>query len=494
MSDEPQVTLRSPAELADALPYLLGFYPDDSIVLVALHGPRGRFGGRVRLGIPADRTQWPYICDQLASCLITAGEQRGRRPDGVIVYLCREPREGETGRDVMERLRPLAQRLRTACGSLDVPVLEALCISRGRYWSYCCPDFRCCPVEGSALVMPGTSVMAAAAAFAGVQVGGSLREMEARLTAHSGPRAGGQEKALDATALALIPRMLRTQDQMDVRKETLDLAARLVHRFREDPPTGSRRARDACDDALLADGEAAQLILGLQDRAARDQAATRWMEGADAEPALRLWRALSRRCVNGYTEHAVAPLALAGWAAWSTDDEPAARVALGRALSIDPEYLFAQLLHHALNEGLDPELLRRCLREADQDRPDAPSTEPVTGSVPPPTGSLTLSTDSPLPTTESVAPPAGALRPKLPRRNARASESAGPGRQARAGRPTTGRPTTDRPGGPRARTRPDNRPGTRTRTRPRTGAGSDSPPGTGRTGRRISPDDDRSRQ
>ena len=34
---EHQVTLRTPAELADALPYLLGYRPEDSIVLVALH-------------------------------------------------------------------------------------------------------------------------------------------------------------------------------------------------------------------------------------------------------------------------------------------------------------------------------------------------------------------------------------------------------------------------------------------------------------------------
>lgn len=54
----------------------------------------------------------------------------------------------------MERLRPLAQRLRTACGALDVPVLEALCISDGRYWSYCCPDPRCCPAEGNSLSSP----------------------------------------------------------------------------------------------------------------------------------------------------------------------------------------------------------------------------------------------------------------------------------------------------------------------------------------------------
>lgn len=56
--NEHQVTLRTPAELADALPYLLGYRPEDSIVLVALHDRdgRGRFGGRARLGIPGTRT------------------------------------------------------------------------------------------------------------------------------------------------------------------------------------------------------------------------------------------------------------------------------------------------------------------------------------------------------------------------------------------------------------------------------------------------------
>ncbi len=179
---EPRITLRGPAELADALPYLLGFHPTDSIVLVALHGGSGRFGGRVRVGLPASPQEWPDIADQLADCLVTGSERRGPRPDGIVVFLCQDPAADGTGRQVMERLRPLAQRLRTACGGLDVPVREALCISDGRYWSYCCPDTRCCPAEGSVLALPGTSVMAAAATYAGIQVRGSLREMEERLT------------------------------------------------------------------------------------------------------------------------------------------------------------------------------------------------------------------------------------------------------------------------------------------------------------------------
>ncbi|MEU9121669.1 DUF4192 domain-containing protein [Streptomyces sp. NPDC048506] len=359
---EAQVTLRGPAELADALPYVLGFYPDDSIVMVALHGERGRFGGRVRLGIPTDTGQWPDVADQLADCLISAGREGAARPSAIIVYLCQEPAAGESGKDVKDRLRPLAQRLRTACGALDVPVLEALCLSNGRFWSYCCPDFRCCPADGTPMVMPGTSVMAAAAAYAGMHVRGSLKEMEARLRPRTGPRAADQARALDAAAAALVPRMLCREGAPVVRRETLDRAAAMIHRFRQDTPSGSNRARDACDDALITDAEAAGLILGLQDRLTRDRAAE-WMDGPSAAPALRLWRALARRCAGSYAEHAVAPLTLAGWVCWSTEDAPSARVALGCALALDPEYTFAQLLHRAINDGLDPEPLRRCLRE-----------------------------------------------------------------------------------------------------------------------------------
>ncbi|MFK8905521.1 DUF4192 domain-containing protein [Streptomyces sp. YS-3] len=370
--DDPQLTLRNPAELADALPYLMGFHPTDSIVMVALHGRRGRFGGRLRLGIPRAPGEWPHVAAQLAECLVAGSERRGPRPDGIIVFLCQDPDPAgdTTAGHVMERLRPLAQLLRTACGALDVPVLEALCISDGRYWSYCCPDARCCPPEGNVLALPGTSVLAAAATFAGLQVRGSLREMEARLTPWRRPAAADQERALAAAEAALVPRVLDEEERLRVGRETLDLAGRVMRRLAGAPPAAGRTDGDALDDGLITHDEAAALLLGLQDRTTRDRAAE-WMEGPDAVPALRLWRALSRRCVGRYGEHAAVPLTLAGWVAWSTGDEPAARVALGLALRADPDYQFAQLLHQACNQGLDPEALRRCLREERREREGA---------------------------------------------------------------------------------------------------------------------------
>ncbi|MEU7115297.1 DUF4192 domain-containing protein [Streptomyces sp. NPDC046182] len=375
-----QITLRGPAELADALPFMLGFHPSDSVVLVALHGELGRFGGRVRLGIPRSAKEWPSTAEHLAECLVDGCARRGTRPDGIVVFLCQDPAPGETGRHVMERLRPFSQRLRTACGALDIPVYEALCISDGLYFSYCCPDTRCCPPDGTPMALTGTSVMAASAAYAGIQVRGSLRDMEARLKPRpSWPDEERQRKALNEGATLIVPKIFDGPPgvgRTEVREATLTLAREVLRRF-DTPPAGTETVtrtpmtspgrgpgtaeQDASDDAAIGTDEAAALILGLQDRDTRDQAAE-WMEGSEGAAALRLWRALARRCVTPFDEHAAAPLTLAGWVAWSTGDEPAARAALGLALDADPDYVFARLLHQACNEGLDPESLRSCLR------------------------------------------------------------------------------------------------------------------------------------
>ncbi|MGP4047900.1 DUF4192 domain-containing protein [Streptomyces sp. 2A115] len=378
---EHQVTLRTPAELADALPYLLGYRPEDSIVLVALHDRdgRGRFGGRARLGIPGNADDWPSVAEQLTHGLVKGSERRGVLPESMVAFLCQDPRNGESGREIMERLRPLAQLLRTACGALDVPVIEALCISDGRFWSYCCPSEHCCPPDGTPMGLPGTSVLAAAATYAGLQVRGTLRELRARLTSWETAAALEQESALDAVSMALIPRILDDESRTGVADQTLELADRVMRRFADATPVSGTLAADLQDDELLGHDEAATLILGLQDRTTRDRAAE-WMEGDEADPALRLWRALARRCVGPYGEHAAAPLTLAGWVAWSSGDELEAREALAMALGADPGYLFARLLHQACNEGLDPESIRRCLR---RERADRSGAEVVASSVSP---------------------------------------------------------------------------------------------------------------
>ncbi|GGX16270.1 hypothetical protein GCM10010297_42170 [Streptomyces malachitofuscus] len=475
-----QVTLRSPAELADALPYLLGYRPEDSIVLVALHDRdgRGRFGGRARLGIPANPDDWPSAARQLAHGLVTGSERRGTRPEQMVVFLCHEPAPGESGRQVKERLGPLAHTLRLECGALDIPVVEALCVSDGRFWSYCCDDDTCCPAEGTPLGLPGTSVLAAAATYAGLQVRGTLRELRARLLPRESPTAFEQEKALDTAGMALVPRILDAASRHEVAEQTLELAVRVMGRFAGAPPASGMVPEDLRDDELLGHDEAATLILGLQDRTTRDRAAE-WMEGDEAGPALRLWRALARRCVGPYGEHAAAPLTLAGWVAWSIGDELEAREALALALAADPDYLFARLLHQACNEGLDPESVRRCLRAERVDRAGAVPDVRAAGAEPRKDGDGGPSTAEPA----APGPAAPALRP-LPRRQRTRAPGGGRG-ASRSTRAEEGRPGGRLPY-PRAssrRARPGGGAvggGDRSRTRP--GGARPGPAGPGTAG------------
>ncbi|MFB4193411.1 DUF4192 domain-containing protein [Streptomyces carpaticus] len=378
---DADVVLRDPGDLADALPYLLGYHPEDCIVIAGLYGPRSRVVGRIRATLPADPAEWPAHAEALASALATDDEPGPEELTGAVVYLCPDADAPGTGREGMERLRPLAQLLRVACGAREIPVCEALYLAERRFWSYLCVRSGCCDADGTPVPEAGTTPLAAASAVSGIRVQGTQRALERRIRPLRGPAVARQVRELDAAAGALMPRLLGPEAE-SVRQETLELARRLLSRLRRAPHRaavpaqrsgeghhGERAERvdpveaaDERDDALITSDEAARMILGLQDLPLRDTLAA-WMEGPDAAPALRLWRALARRCVGAYEGHAAPPLTLAGWVAWCTGDAVGARIALMRALETDSEYLFAALLHQAMNDGMDPEPLRRCMRQ-----------------------------------------------------------------------------------------------------------------------------------
>ncbi|CAL9604543.1 hypothetical protein SUDANB9_05477 [Streptomyces sp. enrichment culture] len=255
---------------------------------------------------------------------------------------------------------------------------------------------------------------------------------------------------MDAACSTLVSRILDAEGRAEVAEETLESAERIMRRLAEAPSASGVAAEDLRDDRLLGHDEAAALILGLQDRTTRDRAAA-WMEGDEAGPAMRLWRALARRCVGPYAEHAAAPLTLAGWVAWSTGDELEAREALAMALGADPDYLFARLLHQACNEGLDPESIRRCLREggkggqgagettADEDAPGAPSAKPE------PARPVAATPSGGRRRTRSPAPPR-AVRGRARTRGGESGTEAGrPRTSSGAGRPGTARTDRARP-------------------------------------------------
>jgi hypothetical protein len=346
--ERPVVRMQSPADMADALPYLLGFYPSDSVVALGLQGSRRRQGGSVRVDIPVPGA-WPAAAQEVVGFLLALSEQRDRPPDAVILYFCQDPAPGGSAREVAERLRPLASLLADGFTAAGVPVHESLCVSDGRWFSYTCVDPACCPVEGALVRPPGsTSAVAAAAAFAGIQVRGTLRELHRELEPVAPEAAVTLLHAFEREMPVVSAELDREGGRERLREATAALVDAAVLRF----------ARGDCE---LDDHDAARIVLGLQDRLARDRAAE-WLDPPEVTHAARLWRYLARRCVGPFEAHAAAPLSLLGWTAWVTSDTVTARVALGRALAVDPTYTFASLLYEAINCGAAPDTLCESLR------------------------------------------------------------------------------------------------------------------------------------
>lgn len=348
-SDQSAVTMRGPADMAEMLPYLLGFHPDDSIVALGLHGPELRQGGTVRVDIPAE-ADWARAAGETAGLLVRLSEQHRSKPAAVVLYLCRDPGPGQEGCSVADRLRPLAERLAAEFRARGLEIKESLCVSGGHWWSYACGQAECCdprgtPVRGAHDAGP----VAAAATYAGLAVRGSRKEIAAAMEPVGPPDADAQRQAFERVIPGLARRLGRPGGTERILERTGVLLEEAMERFRG-------------GEVRLADEHAARLVLGLQDKRARDRAAE-FAEPEDLVAAERLWRFLARRCVEPFRDHAAAPLTLLAWTAWLADDTPTARVALSRALEADPEYTLAQLLYDSLNGGLRPERLLATVRE-----------------------------------------------------------------------------------------------------------------------------------
>ncbi|MFD0569878.1 DUF4192 family protein [Kitasatospora gansuensis] len=93
LSGQVPLQMRGPADMAEMLPYLLGFFPDDSVVAVGLQGPMLQQGGVIRLDIPTDPAEWPSVAVDTARLLVTLSGQRDRPPEQVLLYLCRDAAE-----------------------------------------------------------------------------------------------------------------------------------------------------------------------------------------------------------------------------------------------------------------------------------------------------------------------------------------------------------------------------------------------------------------
>lgn len=322
MTTDCSVFVRSPAELIAVLPFLLGYHPADSLTVAGLCGPRVEFGACYDLPPPgpgagaAARSVAESVARQGSSSIVVAGF-------GPAV-----------------RVTPAVSTLVDALRRAGVRVNDALRVTDGRWWSYFCEDLLCCPPGGTPC-LPADSVIAAEATFRGEVALPSRRDLVAQVA----PAEGAQRVAM---------------------AEATERARKRFARLLAGDPGGrgcARRIRHAGHLAvrqaetryraggLLDDDETAWLGALLADRAVEDYALDRI---GPQEWRIRLWTDVLRRVEPAYVP---APACLLGFAAWRAGRGALARVAVDRALAVEPGHQLAGMLHQLLGFGVSPHLL-----------------------------------------------------------------------------------------------------------------------------------------
>ena len=331
--EAPLVRLRSPAQVVEAVPYLIGYHPSDSVVVVSTRGPHGRVGLTLRLDLPPPEHH-PEAVQLLVEHLVA-----DRAQDAVVVFYC----------PASAAFWPL---LRRALAERGIGVREALRVHDGRWWSYLCADPRCCPVDGTEIVPGhapgGEAAVAASFVRAGRAVLASREALADMLCPVDGATRVAMEQALDRVDVALERQFARCGGIAAWRAE----ARRRVE--------AALAARLGPQPAALDDDDVAQLLAALLDIRIRD-AATEWVDGDRGRAAMSLWAELVRRAPAPYD---VAPATLLANASWRAGDGAFARIAVERALTSDPTYRLALLIQQVLDAGIPPDEMRGLQRPA----------------------------------------------------------------------------------------------------------------------------------
>jgi hypothetical protein len=323
----------APAGILAIIPHLLGFTPRDSLVVIGIREPKGEVKISMRYDLPPAGSCG--LEDDIADHALAV--LRSQRLYTAIAV----------GYGPRDRVDLLVETLQRTADGYGVELKECLRQDNGRYWSYCCDDEACCPLDGVPFDPAGDP---AALALAAAKLGG-LPNREA-LAASIAPIGGIAAEAMrEATRRA---ERHVTQTLAKVRRSHKIGAAR--HMIANEGLAAVSRLISAyrSGEKYKTEYELAWLMVALKDMRIRDDAWAR-MDPQFSESHRRLWTDAVRRAQPGY---AAAPAALLAFVAWQSGNGALANVALDRALADNPDYSMAHLLRDVITAGAPPSLAR----------------------------------------------------------------------------------------------------------------------------------------
>lgn len=314
-SQSPDFHLNRPGVLIAALPAVLGFVPEKSLVLVTIE--RGSMGCVMRVDLSDDL---PDSLEHIAEVAASAGT------DAAIAVVVDE--EGANCRLCNEEYRDLMDALATSLAEHGIELLAAHVVDRvaaGGRW-HCADGCGCAGTVDD----PSASPLAAAAVLDGRRLYARRAELQDVIAVSDPAR---------TAALAAVVR---------------DGGQRTDAEARSDVEAAIAAAARVADGAELSDDTLARLADALTDPTVRDTLYALAV-GERAGQAESLWAELSRRLPEPWRVEA---LVLLAYSAYVRGDGPLAGVSLQAALRCDGTHRMAAMLDTALQSGMRPEQIR----------------------------------------------------------------------------------------------------------------------------------------
>lgn len=316
--------ITSPADLLALVPTVLGFHPEDSLVLVVTAGEVGAMHARVDL--PED----DEALVEVVNVLLDAATRASARQIALVAY----SDDSFVSEEVVDVLLDRLRRRR----------VEVVCAIRadGERWYSLDWDTVCCPEEGVPYDLSSHPITAQAV-LEGRVTFGSRTDLADSLVGTDPDAIHAVEEAVDDAL-----RRFRGAARHGFDTEAADVAR--AHLVTEACWVRERVRRYVRTAEPLDDAETGRLLVAVVNIDVRDVA---WSEmcRADARHHVELWRDVVRRTP---LDLVAAPAALLAFAAWLAGDGALAWCAVERCREAEPDYSMAGLVAEALAVAMHP--------------------------------------------------------------------------------------------------------------------------------------------
>jgi hypothetical protein len=325
-----RVRLRGPEHLIGAVPYLVGFVPHNSVILLLLEEATSEVLLTVRHDLPREPAAIAATVDILESAIRSAGAT------AVVIVIWGQ--SDESGPDPSPDLVPA---LLAAAEKMRAPVRDAVVVMGERWRSALCASDDCCPAEGR--VIDTGSVDAIRVPFvldgrAPARDRAEIEQLYAPLPDEH-PRVQRLRAAVENEVAFLESRL------------QLEGAGPLLVEWRRQQADSVLTLLCEVDDMDSSIEHQARTVIALQDIHVRDLVIKTLIDHLDPRTIESRLRMLA---CSTPTELQAPVFALCAALSWQRGDGSRAGMALESALASNPGYSLAVLLRRAISAGLPP--------------------------------------------------------------------------------------------------------------------------------------------